>query len=277
MVEFGAFARMWKRDSAARIAAAMRADGLTTAQWNFSALGQPTVSDDRTDDEYAQVRKSLAAEGLSVWGLSCTFNLLHPDHGRRDEMIAAAARMIGQAPALGASAVTICTGSRSPDGWTYHPDNATPAAWSEMRAALDRLLAAAAEAGVLIGVEPERGCVVTDTASCARLLEEVGPGAPVGVVLDAWNSAASEPRRPASEVVAEAFGVLGPRTICLQANDPLTRKFPEGPWIDYAQVAELHTEGTPAAPVILQDVAEEDVRAAVSALTAAWSGAGTRS
>ena len=274
MAEFGAFARMWPRGSAAAIAAAMRAQTLTTAQWNFSALGRPTVSGDRTGDDYARVRQALAGEGLTVWGLSCTFNLLDPDTGRRAALIAAAVRMIGQAPALGAAAVTICTGSRSPDGWTYHPDNAAPAAWAEMRAGLDPLLAAAAESGVLIGVEPERGCVVADTASCARLLEEAGPGAPLGVVLDAWNSAAGEPRRPAGDVVAEAFAVLGSRTVCLQAKDPLARKFPGGPRVDWAQVAGLHQRRTPDVPVILQDVAEEDVSATVTALRAGWAAAG---
>lgn len=272
MPEFGAFARMWRRDSAAGIGAAMRAETLTTAQWNFSALGQPTVSGDRTRDDNTRVREALAAEGLTVWGLSCTFNLLHPDPVRRAGLTAAAVAMIGQAPALGATAVTICTGSRAPDGWTYHPDNDTPAAWREMRAGLDRLLAAAGAAGVIIGVEPERGCVVADTAGCARLLAETGPGAPLGVVLDAWNLAAGDPRRPSGEVVAEAFTMLGSATVCLQAKDPLTRKFPDGPRIDYVQVAALHTAHTAAVPVILQDVAEKDVSETVTALRAAWAG-----
>lgn len=274
MAAFGAFARMWKRDSAAEIAAAMAAEGLTTAQWNFSALGQPTVSGSRAVADYAAVRTALGAHGLSVWGLSCTFNLLDPDKGRRAGLIEAAVAMIALAPAIGATAVTICTGSRAPDGWTYHPGNGSPAAWSEMRAGLDRLLAAAGTAGVLIGVEPERGCVVADTASCARLLAEAGSGAPLGVVLDAWNLAAGDPGRPAAEVVAEAFEVLGARTACLQAKDPLGVKFPNGPHIDYAQVARLHAARSPGVPVVLQDVAEQDVGEAVAALRAAWAAVG---
>ncbi len=271
--ELGAFARMWKRDSAAEIAAAMRAEGLTTAQWNFSALGQPTVSGDRASGEYAAVRAALAAHGLTVWGLSATFNLLDADPVRRAGLIEAAVTMTGLAPAIGAAAVTICTGSRAPDGWTYHPGNREPAAWSEMRAGLDPLLAAADTAGVVIGVEPERGCVVAGTASCTRLLAEAGPGAPLGVVLDAWNLVAGDPARPAGEVIAEAFAALGPRTVCLQAKDPLGRKFPGGPVIDYAQVARLHAAHCPGVPVILQDVAEQDVAETVAALRAAWAAA----
>jgi sugar phosphate isomerase/epimerase len=272
--ELGAFARMWKRDSAAEIAAAMAAEGLTTAQWNFSALGQPTVSDRRTAGDYTAVRTALGAHGLSVWGLSCTFNLLDPDPVRRAELTGAAVAMIALAPAIGATAVTVCTGSRAPDGWTYHPDNGTAAAWREMSEGLGRLMDAAADAGVLIGMEPERGCVVAGTASCARLLAEAGPDALLGVVLDAWNLAAGDPARPAAEVVAEAFELLGPRTVCLQAKDPLGRKFRHGPKIDYAQVARLHAAHCPGAPVVLQDVAEPDVGEAVAALRSAWAAAG---
>ena len=269
MPEFGAFARMWKRDSAGEIAAAMHAEALTTAQWNFSALGQPTVSGDRTRSRYVEVRDAMAASGLSVWGLSCTFNLLDPDPERREALIRAAVRMIAQAPELGATAVTICTGSRAPDGWTYHPDNASPAAWRAMRAGLEPLLDAASEAGILIGVEPERGCVVSDTAACARLLDEAGPGAPLGVVLDAWNLVAGQPQRRAAEVLNEAFAALGPATACLQAKDPLGREW-AGPKVDYAQVAGLHAAHAPGAPVILQDVAEADVGETLAELRAAW-------
>jgi sugar phosphate isomerase/epimerase len=261
---------MWKRDGAADIAAAMRAATLTTTQWNFSALGQPTVSAERTSDDYVRVREAMAAEGLTVWGLSCTFNLLDPDLARRENLIQEAVTMIALAPAIGAAAVTICTGSRAPDGWTYHPDNRTRAAWNEMRSGLDRLLVAADTAGVMIGVEPERGCIVADTASCSRLLEETGRDAPLGVVLDAWNLAAGEPRRHPDDVLADAFAALGSRTACLQAKDPLNRTFTDGPVVDYVQVARLHAAYAGGAPVVLQDVAEDDVREVVAALRAAW-------
>lgn len=273
MPQLGAFARMWKRDSAAEIAEAMAGEGLVTAQWNFSAIGQPTVSDDRSEAEYAQVRVAMAASGLSVWGLSCTYNLLEADLSRRSDLNAAAVQMISLAPALRATAVTICTGSRAPDGWTYHPDNQSSQAWKEMRAGLDPLLAAADQAGVVIGVEPEGGSIVADAMAAARLLDEVGTGAPLGFVLDAWNLLAGQLSRRQDEVLGEAFAVLGPRTVCLHAKDPLSRTF-SSPTVDYGQVAQLHAAHAPAAPVVLQDVAEDDVGAAVALLRAAWTAEG---
>jgi hypothetical protein len=101
MPRLGAFARMWKRDSAAEIAEAMAAEGLVAAQWNFSALGQPTVSGDRSEEEYAGVHAAMAASGLTVWGLSCTYNLLDADLGRRSGLNKAAAQMIERSPCCG--------------------------------------------------------------------------------------------------------------------------------------------------------------------------------
>jgi len=275
MPQLGAFARMWKRDSAAAIAAAMAAEGLAAAQWNFSAIGQPTVSGDRTEEEYAGVRAAMAASGLSVWGLSCTYNLLDADLSRRSGLNEAAVQMVSLAPAIGATAVTICTGSRASDGWTYHPDNQSAQAWQEMRAGLDPLLAAAGRAGVVIGVEPEGGSVVSDATAGARLLDELGTDAPLGFILDAWNLLAGQPGRRDDEVLGEAFAVLGPRTVCLHAKDPLSRTFPS-PRVDYEHVAELHAAHAPDAPVVMQDVTENDVGRTVSILQSAWGAVASR-
>jgi sugar phosphate isomerase/epimerase len=274
MPQLGAFARMWKRDSAAQIAEVMAAEGLAAAQWNFSAVGQLTVSGERTGAEYAAVRAAMAASGLSVWGLSCTYNLLDADLSRRADLHKAAVQMISMAPVIGAMAVTICTGSRAPDGWTFHPDNQSARAWSEMRAGLDLLLAAAGQAGVVIGVEPEGGSVVSDATAGARLLDEVGTDAPLGFILDAWNLLAGQPRRREDEVLGEAFAVLGSRTVCLHAKDPLSRKF-SSPRVDYEHVAELHVAHAPRAPVVMQDVAEDDVGRTVALLQAAWVAVGS--
>jgi sugar phosphate isomerase/epimerase len=273
MLELGAFARMWRRRSAEEIAAAMAAETLTVAQWNFSALGQPTISSDRTERDYAGVRAAMAAHHLTVWGLSCTYNLLDANLARRAALTEAAVQVIGLAPSIGATAVTICTGSRAPDGWTYHPDNGSAAAWTEMRAGLDQLLTAASDAGVFIGVEPEAGSIVNNAAACMRLVGEVGTGAPLRFVLDAWNLLAGEPARRGDEILQEAFSMLGAVVACLQAKDPLSRKF-SGPRVNYAHVAGLHAAYTPGVPVVLQDVAEGDVGKAVAMMRAAWGTAG---
>ena len=184
---FGAFARIWRRAQPSEVAEAMAAAGAGTAQWNFSAIGQPSVSADLQPELYSQVRKAFEHAGVGLWGLSCSHNLTHPDADRRRVDRRAAQTMISRAPILGVEAITICAGSRDIDGWTWHPANGTESAWRDMRGELDTMLDAAAGAGVMIAVEPEPGCIVNDTARACRLLHEVGEDSPLGFVLDPSN------------------------------------------------------------------------------------------
>jgi sugar phosphate isomerase/epimerase len=65
-----------------------------------------------------------------------------------------------------------------------HPDNGSERAWSDLRRSLDLLLDAATRAGIRLGVEPEPGNVVVDAPTAARLLDDLGADAPIGVVFD---------------------------------------------------------------------------------------------
>lgn len=268
---FGAFARIWPQGDAPGIAVAMRAAGLTCAQWNFSAIGRPTVTADLTDADFVAVADAFRATGLSIWGLSVTHNNTHPDAGRRETLQRAAVGMISRAPLLGVTAVTISAGSCHESGWEAHPDNQTPQAWQLMRRGLDRLLEAAADAHVAIGIEPEAGSIVSDTRAARRLLDEIGPGSPAAIVLDAWNLAAGDRSRSPGDVIAEAFEVLGADTVGLQAKDPYNATFPS-PTVDYRQVAALQDEHCPGTAVVLQDVAAGSMSETVARLGEAWSG-----
>lgn len=265
---FGAFARIWRRQTPGEVAGAMAASGAATAQWNFSAIGAPSIAADLEPERYSQVAGAFAQAGVALWGLSCTYNLTHPDPGRRRELRRAAETMIGRAPLLGVEAVTVCAGSRDPDGWTWHPGNATESAWREMRAELDTLLAAAAAVGLAIAVEPEPGCIVSDTERACRLLAEVGEDSPLGFVLDPSNLVTGQPREAWEAVLDDAFAALGHRCLAVHAKDPLGPAAP-----DYEKIAARHARFTPGAPVIVQDVGERDVPATLRHLRRAWSSA----
>ena len=71
--------------------------------------------------------------------------------------------------------------------WRAHPANTDRSAWSDLRRTLDPLLEAAREAGIRLGVEPELANVVRDAPTAARLLDELGADAPIGIVLDPAN------------------------------------------------------------------------------------------
>jgi sugar phosphate isomerase/epimerase len=83
-------------------------------------------------------------------------------------VLAAAAR------ALGSPMLTLCSCTRDPvDMWRSHPDNTVPAAWRDLRAAIDEALAATEPWGTVLGIEPERANVVSDARAAERLLGEV--------------------------------------------------------------------------------------------------------
>jgi sugar phosphate isomerase/epimerase len=247
----GIFARTFRRDTAAEVAAAIAAAGYPLAHWNFAAIGLPTLT--TGPDAFDEV----AAAGMTIPSVSATFNAVHPDRDLRHRQTAEAARLIALAPRLGADVVTLCTGSRDPDDmWRAHPANDDPAAWSDLRRTLEPLLEAARDAHVRLGVEPEPGNVVRDAPAAARLLAELGPDAPIGIILDAANLITT-----ADTVLAEAIDLIGDKVIGAQAKD-LDR-------LDYRMVFTQLRRIAPV-PVIVQDVPEADAAAARTDLLRWW-------
>ena len=260
----GIFARTFRRDTAARVAAAVGGAGYALAHWNFAAIGLPTLAPGVTNEQVTRVRAAFGAAGLAIPSVSGTFNVIHPDAALRVRQTGQAVRLIGLVGELGADVVTLCTGTRDPDDmWRAHPGNTVPSAWTDLRRTLDPLLEAAREAGVRLGVEPEAGNVVRDAATAARLLDELGDDAPVGIVLDPANLLTSHTVARQDEIIGEAVDLLGARIVGIQAKDvPAAYSAarycaPGTGLLDYPAVfAQLSRVGP--VPVIVQDATEDD-------------------
>jgi sugar phosphate isomerase/epimerase len=260
----GIFARTFPRPRAEDVAAAVARAGFELAQLNLSCMGLPTLplADEALD--LSAVGACFNARGVRVWGLSATYNMAHPDSRERAEGTAKAVALIGRAPQLGVEVVTLCTGTRDADDmWRPHPDNASQEAWSDMRATLDLLLAAAEQARVRLGIEPEPGNVVHDAPRASRLLGELGADSRlIGIVLDPANLVSPATVADQSDILRQAFGALGGHTVALHAKDVV----PDGGYaaagrgqLDYNLVSELHTGLPSLVPVIIQDAIEQDV------------------
>jgi sugar phosphate isomerase/epimerase len=251
----GIFARTFRRDTPAQVAAAVSAAGYPLAHWNFAAVGRPTLTTD--PDAFDEVR---AAFGDRIPSVSATFNAIHPDPGRRAAETAAATALIRLAPRLGADVVTICTGTRDADDmWRAHPGNAAPDAWSDLRRTLEVLLDAAREAGVVLGVEPEPGNVISDAPAAARLLGELGPDAPAGIVLDPANLLTPATVDRQGEILGEAVETLGPHVVGMQAKDVVTSGYSAAGagLMDWPAALRLLAP-VPPVPLIVQDADEGD-------------------
>jgi sugar phosphate isomerase/epimerase len=270
----GVFARTFVRDSADAVAAAVVAAGYDTVQLNLSSVGLPTVPADPDALDLGGIAAAFAGRGIDVWGVSVTYNAIHPDPDRRRELTARAARFVARVPELGAAFATLCTGTRDPeDMWRRHAGNDDPAAWRDLRATLDVLLAAAAGAGVRLGVEPEGANVVADAGRAARLLAELGPDAGlVGIVLDPANLVAPEQAGDQRRILTAAAEALAGSVVCLHAKDVTAGGgyAPAGTGLlDYELILALRA-GLPApVPVVVQDVTEADARPVRDRLAAA--------
>ena len=267
-VQFGIFARVFPVGPAGEVAQAVADAGYALAQLNLRSIGLPTIpapaSWDRIDAE--MIRTDFARAGVSCWGVSGSYNMAHPDPGIRAEGRRATIELIRHARRFGASAVTLCTGSRDPDRmWAFHPDNASESAWRDMRSNLDELIAAAIELQVMLGIEPEPGNVVRDAVAALRLYDELGAdGRVVGIIADSANLLTGVSRNVHHEVLERSFRTLAERIIALHAKDLV-------PWattllgdgvVDYDQVGSLYRQLGLEVPVIVQDVTPDQAAAA---------------
>ncbi|HUC14667.1 MAG TPA: TIM barrel protein [Acidimicrobiales bacterium] len=262
--ELGIFARIFTRPTAAEVAAAVAGAGFGLVQLNLSCIGEPTVPPVGAAIDFAGIRSAFEAHGVRIWGLSCTYNLVHPDLAWRSEYSARAEWLIGRAPELGAEVVTLCSGTRdAEDMWRAHPSNSSPEAWAELRAGLDKLLPAAEGAGVRLGIEPEAGNIVADGGRASDLLAELGNDAGfIGIVLDPANLVTPATAFDQDRILRHAFGVLGGETVALHAKDVVaTGSYAAAGLgqLDYDLVFELHAALPAPVPVIIQDSSEDDV------------------
>jgi sugar phosphate isomerase/epimerase len=215
----GVFARTYASKDAAEVFARIRADGFGAVQFNLSCAGLDPLPAELPKGLGASVRDAARAQGLTIAALSGTWNMAHPDPATRDGNQARFLNVLAVAREMEVSLVTLCTGSRDvADMWRAHPDNASKAAWADLRGEMDRALAAAETAGINLAIEPEPGNVVANAALAARLLDEVGSPR-LGIILDAANLLPPEALPQQAEVVAEAVDRLGGRLALVHAKD----------------------------------------------------------
>lgn len=272
---FGGFARMYPRPTAQDLAAALADAGLVQVQLNLNALGLPTIpaGADLEGIDFPGLAATFAEHGLSLWGLSATYNMAHPDPAIRRAGTEAAAAYIAAIPHGVATAATLCTGSRDAENlWRAHPDNGGEAAWNDFRAELDLLLEAADSSDLVLGIEPEPGNVVADADAAVRLIRELGTdAASVGFILDPANLVSARPRTEHAAVLEDAFDRLGERAVCIHVKDavPWVESLHGGGVVDYRTVVRLSAALPDPVPLIIQDATEDQVPEILRMLRAA--------
>lgn len=255
----GVFARCFPVQPAPQLATTIAGYGFALVQLNLSAVGETTIPDEAAlaEVDFEAIRSGFDDAGLGIWGLSGSYNMADPDAERARATTVDAARLVRRAPALGATAVTLCSGTRDAENmWRAHPDNDTPDAWADLLANLVPLLDAADEADVLLAVEPEPSNVISGTDAAMRLMDELGDRRTrIGFVLDPANLVGDSPSTAHEAILWHAFDQLGPAAICVHAKDIVSwdERLSGVQGLDFDLVRRLHSTLPHPVPIVIQD------------------------
>ena len=183
--------------------------GYSCTQFNFSTMGLPTVPEAEVDILLCRsVRNAQAETGISIPVISGTCNLIAPDTTERKKAVEGVIYLIAACERMGIPRVSLCTGTRdTADMWKFHPDNASPEAWSDLEESLSVILDRTAGSGVSICIEPEKANVVSDPRKALELLKEMGSKR-IELIFDAANILSGTEESVRDDVLKNAFGML---------------------------------------------------------------------
>jgi sugar phosphate isomerase/epimerase len=195
------------------------AAGFAGVQYNMACSGLASMPDAIPHDVARAVAAAALQTGQEVFAVSCTYNMIHPDPAvrqagwRRLAVIAAACRD------MGTSLVTLCTGTRdAEDQWRHHPENATAEAWRDLLTSFEAAVRIAEDHGVLLGVEPELGNVVSSATAARRLIDEMGSRA-IRIVLDPANLAEQAEPAARRRTIEHSVDLLAGDIVMAHAKD----------------------------------------------------------
>ncbi|MDE2016466.1 MAG: sugar phosphate isomerase/epimerase [Hyphomicrobiales bacterium] len=218
-MRLGIFAKTFEGATPAAALGAAKSAGFEAVQYNMACSGLPSLPEAIDGTTAAAVAAAARATGVEIVAVSATYNMVDPDPARRASGRAGLAAVAGAARAMGASLVTLCTGSLDPaDQWRTHPDNSGSAAWREMVAEFARILPVAERNGVFLGVEPELANVVSSPERARRLIGELGADR-IRIVLDPANLFEVAPADRGRALIDRAIGELAPFVALAHAKD----------------------------------------------------------
>jgi sugar phosphate isomerase/epimerase len=273
-MQLGIFAKTFARPTVEDVFDAVRAHGLRCVQFNLSCAGVPSLPDEIAPSLITRIRDAAQSRDIEITAVSGTYNMIHPDQEvqqrglRRLRTLAAACRGLsgGLSGGLETAIITLCTGTRNPvNMWQWHPENASPQCWSDLLQAMEAALRIAEEEQVTLAFEPERANVV-NTAARGHALLAAMQSPRLKVVIDPANLIVPGDERPMSQVLDEAFDLLGEQIVIAHAKDrgadDTFRAAGEG-ILDYDHYLHLLQARAFPGPLIIHGLAETQVDAAL--------------
>src|SRR5947209_4532392 len=219
VMRLGIFAKTFHRPMVEGVFDAVREHGLGCVQFNMSCAGLPTLPDDIAPSLITRIREASMSRGIKIAAVSGTYNMIHPDPKVRHAGLRRLRTLAEACHGMGTSVITLCTGTRDPENmWRWHPENASSQAWSDLLSSMEAALRIAEEEQVTLAFEPERANVVSTAAKGHALLATM-QSPHLKVVMDPANLIAPGDERQMSQMLDEAFDMLGEHMVIAHAKD----------------------------------------------------------
>ncbi len=198
---------------------AVKACGLDCVQLSMGCAGLPAMPDEIPPKLVTRIRRDVDAREITIASLEGTFNMSHPDPDYRRTGLRRLGVMAEVCRPLGTSKIHLCSGTRDPHNmWRRHADNDSPQAWRDMASCMRAASVIARQAGVILAFEPEVNNVVDSARKARRLMDEVG-SPHLKVTMDAANIFHAGDLARMSEVLDQAFALIGKDIVLAHAKD----------------------------------------------------------
>ncbi len=219
MREIGIFAKTFPGDDPVTVLRQVADAGYRAAHFNMACCGLPAMPERISVETCADIANATAAAGISLVGLSGTWNMIHPDPAVRAAGLRRLDVLAGTCRSIGTGLVTLCTGTRDPDDqWRAHPDNASPEAWRDLLRSMQSAIAIAEQHDIDLGIEPELANVVDGAIKARRLIDEIDSKR-LKIVLDPANLFEIASAEQCSQTITAAIDLLADRIAMAHAKD----------------------------------------------------------
>jgi sugar phosphate isomerase/epimerase len=193
--------------------------GISCMQFSLASAGIPELPDHIDTGLCDRIREERGKREIAMAAISGTYNMIHPDSGRRQDGLRRLSVLASACGRLGTSVITLCAGTRDPlSMWRWHPDNNTPEAWKDLVASMHEAVRIAEEHRTTLAVEPEVSLVVDSAQKARRLLDEIGSPY-LKIVIDGANIFHKGELPRMREILVEAFALLAEDIVMAHAKD----------------------------------------------------------
>lgn len=219
MNKLGIFAKTFARDNLAGILDAVVSHDLKVIHFNYSCVGLPSMPEEIKHETIHAIRKETESRGLTIAGVSGTFNIIDPDLKKRKKGMDSLKVIAASCKGINTKLITLCTGTKNPlDMWKGHPDNSSAEAWDEMIGSMKEMIKIADEFDVFLGIEPEFANIIDSATNARRAIDQLGSKR-LKIILDPANLFLPSNVHLMQPIIQEAFELLKPEIVMGHGKD----------------------------------------------------------